>query len=53
MTLKEFVDTNREEIDEYILRFEPEVELTDEERKARVRSDYGLQLWARNEEVDV
>ena len=51
MTLNEFIEENKEEIDEYIWRFAPDTKITKKVREEEATNDYGLRLWAEEQGV--
>lgn len=51
MTLKEFIKQNRAEIDAYIKRVVPNIQLNDEERRMWILNDEGLYNWAKSSGV--
>lgn len=55
MSMREFIRSNREEIDAGIRRAlgDPDYRLNDEERRQWIANDEGLYLWARSEGVRI
>ena len=51
MTMEEFIDEHRAEIDAHIRRVVPNLDLDDEEREAWIMQDEGLYQWAQNKQV--
>lgn len=53
ITIEEFIDSNRTEIDVCIRRVCASCDIDDDERDTWINNDEGLYNWARSEGVDV
>ena len=53
MTFRDFIRTNRKEIDEAIHRVAPGITLNDEDREEWILNDEGLYEWAQSEGVPI
>lgn len=53
MTMRDFIKTNRDEIDQCIRSVCPNVSLNNEERRQWILNDEGLYNWARSEGVKI
>ena len=53
MTMREFIKTNKDEIDQAIRRVCDNCKLNDGERREWIANDEGLYLWARSEGVRI
>jgi hypothetical protein len=53
MTLKNFIEENKEELDRCIKRVCPNCQMNDNERRMWILNDEGLYCWARSEGVRI
>ena len=53
MTLRDFIQENKETIDTCIKRVVPDARLTYEERRLWILNDEGLYNWARSKGVEI
>ena len=53
MTVKEFIQANRDELDEIIQRVNPGFKIDDHERTLWIFNDADIYTWAKSEGVDI